>query len=365
MVNSDQKYTRVATFLHWLMAVAFVLMLGSGLSFDLIDMPKSFKFDLYQWHKSLGVLLLLLFFIRIAWRLFHAPPPYPSTLKKRDIIGAKIGHVGLYALMFAIPFSGWLMVSSSPYGLPTFIFGLFEWPHIPGVAGDKSVNHLAGDFHEYMAYGFIALIVIHITAVFKHALIDKIKLLSRISFFAIIVTILSIGTTHAKAYIIDHDKSAITFSGTHAGDIFEGQFNSWAASIDFDKDDLKNSAVSVAFETRSAKTGNAMYDGALPTKDWFNSADHPTATFISSAITTTNTGYRLTGDLTIRGESKPLSFDFILMQTADGTTNINTTFDVNRMDFNIGTASDPTAEWVGETITITINIAANSQRGKK
>ena len=46
---------------------------------------------------------------------------------------AKLVHRSLYALIIMIPISGWIMVSASVYGLPTFVFGLFEWPHIPGI----------------------------------------------------------------------------------------------------------------------------------------------------------------------------------------------------------------------------------------
>lgn len=181
MLNNQPKdrYTCVAIALHWAMAIAFLLMLGSGLAFDNIPMEKSFKFSMYQWHKSLGLILLTLFFVRIGWRLFHKPPMLPSSITRLDRLGAKWGHIGLYAMMFLIPLSGWMMVSSSPYGLPTFIFGWFEWPHIPFVAGNALVNDGAKETHEILAFAFMGLIAAHIAGTIKHIIKDKVNLLPR------------------------------------------------------------------------------------------------------------------------------------------------------------------------------------------
>lgn len=180
--QSNNHYDIVAIILHWVMAIAFILMLCSGLAMVNADfIPPSLKFNIYQWHKSLGVLLLLTFFIRIAWRVFHKPPQLPASFKKLDKIGAKFGHWGLYAAMILMPLSGWLMVSSSVYGLPTIVFGWFEWPHISAVSGNEILNDIAKETHEIIAWMFIALIVVHIGAVIKHAVIDKENLLKRMN----------------------------------------------------------------------------------------------------------------------------------------------------------------------------------------
>jgi len=180
---SKNRYDAVAITLHWVMATAFLLMLASGIAMVNFDfVPQSLKFNLYQWHKSLGVLLIFAFGLRILWRLFHKPPTLPETFKKLDRIGAHLGHWGLYALMIAMPISGWIMVSSSVYGLPTIVFGWFEWPHITSLSGNESVNMLAKRSHEIMAWVFIALITIHVLAVIKHAVVDKENLLKRMFF---------------------------------------------------------------------------------------------------------------------------------------------------------------------------------------
>lgn len=176
---NTQRYNKYAIILHWVMALCFFAMLASGLSMEHLELEKSFKFNLYQWHKSLGVLLIVAFIIRIAIRLFHKPPKWPERLSSFDKKAAALGHYALYACMILIPLSGWAMVSSSSYGLPTIVFDLFQWPHIPGIQSNADVNFASKVSHKYMAYGFIALIILHIGATLKHKMFDKINLLPR------------------------------------------------------------------------------------------------------------------------------------------------------------------------------------------
>jgi cytochrome b561 len=93
---------------------------------------------------------------------------------------AKAGHWALYVLMLLMPLSGWMLVSSSSYGLPTIVFGWFEWPHVPGVAGNEIVHEGAETAHFILAILFILVIGGHIGAVVKHWIFEKENLLKRI-----------------------------------------------------------------------------------------------------------------------------------------------------------------------------------------
>lgn len=173
------RYHRAAIILHWVMAVCFLLMLAGGLLMTGDTLEKGLRFQVYQWHKSLGVLLLLAFFLRVSIKLLAAAPPLPAAMKPLEKKAAILGHWGLYAFMLAMPLSGWLMVSSSVYGLPTIVFGLFEWPHLPGVAGSEPIHEAAEEGHEILAWLFMGMIGVHIAAVIKHALLDHENLLPR------------------------------------------------------------------------------------------------------------------------------------------------------------------------------------------
>lgn len=179
MKISEQRYSSVAIILHWVMAVAFLLMLTSGLTMKYITLPQALKFNMFQWHKSLGIIVLMAFFIRIGWRLFHKPPALPVTMPGIEVLLAKAGHWALYAFMLAVPVTGWLLVSSSVYGLPTVVFGWFIWPHVPGVAGNELVQEIAGNAHWILAWAFGFAILGHILAVVKHYVFEKDNLLTR------------------------------------------------------------------------------------------------------------------------------------------------------------------------------------------
>ena len=181
-VGTSQRYTVVAVVLHWLIALAILTMLASGLTMAYGDLQGPFKFQLYQWHKSLGVIVLWLVLIRLAWRLTHKPPALPAAIPHWEQVGAHIGHWLIYAAILVMPLSGWLLVSSSSTGLPTIVFNLFQWPHIPGVAGNRIVHDLAAQTHGWTAWTLIALLGGHVLAVVVHYYKEHVNLLARMWF---------------------------------------------------------------------------------------------------------------------------------------------------------------------------------------
>lgn len=180
-------YTIVAIVLHWTIALALFVLLGAGLWMtDAIKQPetRNFAFKVYQWHKALGLLVLVLTVVRIGWRLINPPPPLPASMSRFERVASGFAHAGLYALMLAIPLAGWAMVSSSPLGFPTMVFGLFEWPHIPYLAGledKKPAEALFKATHKLLAFGAIGLIGLHVAAALKHQFINRDEVLARMA----------------------------------------------------------------------------------------------------------------------------------------------------------------------------------------
>ncbi len=174
-----KRYNSIAIILHWLMAVGFFMMFFSGITMSYFEVEKSLQFNLYQWHKSGGIILLIAFCLRLLVKIITITPPLPEKFNKLEIIAAKLGHYSLYLLMFAMPITGWLIVSSSVYGLPTIVFGWFEWPHIPNMEGNKEVHEAAELAHFIIAILFGLTIIIHILAVIKHYIKDDVNLLKR------------------------------------------------------------------------------------------------------------------------------------------------------------------------------------------
>ena len=174
------KYHFALRFLHWLMAISFLAMLISGIVMANANISNSLQFKMIQWHKSLGVLLLVTICIRLIVRLVTKIPNTPNYLTKSEKVLSKHVHVLLYIMMFLLPISGWVMVSASVYGLPTIVFGTFTFPHIPFVSIDNTLSENAGFAHFILAIIFMVLIALHLTGAIKHAVIDKRDLFKRI-----------------------------------------------------------------------------------------------------------------------------------------------------------------------------------------
>lgn len=174
------RYDRVAVTLHWLMAVCIIGMILLGFFWEDIG-QRDLKIFAINFHKSLGMTLLVLTLIRIYWRLRHRPPALPETIPALERKAARAAHGLLYAFMLAMPLSGWLYVSALQK-YPTVYFGLFTIPHIPmPVAGDalKPVKQFFYETHELLSYGLIALLVLHVLAALKHHFFDKNDVLKR------------------------------------------------------------------------------------------------------------------------------------------------------------------------------------------
>ncbi|KMO43454.1 cytochrome B561 [Methylobacterium variabile] len=173
-VATPRRYTLVAIGLHWLIALGILALLGIGLAMTRGSLPPMERFALYQWHKSVGLTVLVLMAIRLAWRLFHRPPPLPETMPKAERRAAGAAHLALYGLLVAMPLVGWAMVSASPYNIPTVLYGVIPWPHLPVLPELPNKAAVEGALklaHSYGAWLLIALLLLHIGAALRHHLV--------------------------------------------------------------------------------------------------------------------------------------------------------------------------------------------------
>lgn len=165
--------------LHWLMAALILALIGVGWVMTHIRADLGTIFELYQWHKSWGVVVALLLVLRLAARgLSPALPPLEHSGFERR--AARVAHLAFYVLMAALPISGWLMAASSPLALPTRPFELFTLP--APVGPDEALFERLQLLHEVLAYGLLALIALHIAASLKHQLVDRDGIFRRITF---------------------------------------------------------------------------------------------------------------------------------------------------------------------------------------
>lgn len=173
--NTPDRWGGVSQTLHWLIALLILALGIVGLTMG--ELPKTPKyFWVYTAHKSLGISVLALVALRLAWRLYAgAPRPVPGTPGWQERI-ASATHWLLYALMFAIPLSGWLYDSAS--GLRPFkLFGLFEMPKL--VAPSEQSAQLSHAIHEWGFWLLILVVLAHAGAAFYHHLHQRDATLAR------------------------------------------------------------------------------------------------------------------------------------------------------------------------------------------
>lgn len=171
--NTEDRFGIIAILLHWIMAVMILGLLALGLYMSGLQASPT-KSQLYGWHKEVGMLALMLLVVRFTWRICGTTPTL-NNLPQWERIASRAAHWAFYAFMFAMPMTGWLM--SSAAGYPVSFFGLFVIPTI--ISPDPDQKHLFAVIHEWIAYGLITTVVLHIAAAWKHFLIDKDNIMQR------------------------------------------------------------------------------------------------------------------------------------------------------------------------------------------
>ncbi len=168
------RYTAPARLLHWLMAALLIGLLALG--FYMSDLPLSpEKLQLYAWHKWAGVTAFILLAIRLLWRATHRPPALPASMSATAQRMAHLGHLALYALMIAIPLSGWLM--SSAKGFQTVYFGVLPIPDL--LAKNPELGELLATLHGGLNLLLVLTVLGHAAAALKHHFVDKDDVLRR------------------------------------------------------------------------------------------------------------------------------------------------------------------------------------------
>ena len=165
------KYPLAMRILHWSMAVIILGLIAAGWSMVSPDGQTPSKFDfLYPWHKSFGMLILILILVRLATRWRARVPELPQGLAPWEARAAKIGHTALYALMIVVPCMGYSMSSSFTQSDGVFFFGV----NLPELLPKNDARfEVFQALHRYLAYTLLALVVLHVAGALKHRFLDK------------------------------------------------------------------------------------------------------------------------------------------------------------------------------------------------
>ena len=163
--NTTTRWGAIHQGLHWVTLVLLLLLAWIGLRMGALPNGPD-KIAAYALHKSIGLTVLALVVLRIGWRVFaQSPAPLANTPLWQHRI-AQLTHIALYALLLAMPLSGWLLNSAA--GFPLQWFGLFNLPALTG--HDEALHTLAVQTHEALFWTMVALVLLHASAAFYHHL---------------------------------------------------------------------------------------------------------------------------------------------------------------------------------------------------
>jgi cytochrome b561 len=164
--NTPARYGSVAILFHWLMALLFVGQVSGGILMRRFSDPR-LQFELYQWHKSFGFLILGLALLRLLWRLVNRGPGDFESLAAWEKFASRAAQILLYIAIIAIPLTGWAIASSTPLNIPSLMFNLVLIPHLPLEVSEEA-EIFWSNIHSTLAYTAAAIASIHILAALRH-----------------------------------------------------------------------------------------------------------------------------------------------------------------------------------------------------
>lgn len=177
--NTAERYGFVASTLHWLIALGIVAQYFLAEAGEEAEAAAVEPFSAAGIHAALGVTILALAMLRLAWRVIELPPARPLAMKPYEITLARAAHISFYVLLFAIPLSGWALTTASGQALS--FLGWFDLPQfqpvsqvpLPAIEGGTLSKHQLEELHELLFNLLVGLTALHIAAALKHQFIDR------------------------------------------------------------------------------------------------------------------------------------------------------------------------------------------------
>lgn len=387
-----QRYSYTAITLHWLIALLLAFQIALGWALEGNNSPELFA--RYQLHKSVGITILLLSFARLAARLFTSRPPASDGPAWTRALADTV-HWLFYLVMILGPITGWLLVSTARIQVPTLLYGIVPWPHLPV---GRSWHEPAESIHGAMAWLAIGLFALHIAGALRHQwLLGKPELQRMIPFARGKAVGVAIGalalvgaafvagqtiypertrpaaqkaspppvvapTTETVAPAAKDDETTATdatdkapedaaqpladwtvasggrlgFTARWNGEAVDGRFERWRAAIRFSPDDLAKSTIRVTVDLASADTGDGQRDDSLKSSDFFDVGAHPSAVFAARDIRHLGGDkYEARGTLDLHGATKPATLRFTLRIDGD-RARVAGTARIDRTAFGVG-----------------------------
>lgn len=382
-----ESYNAIAKILHWLIAAMVVLQFVlANLAEGAEDAGSKFQqLVLLANHKSVGITILCLAIIRLAWR-FVRPPPAPLPMPTWQLRAASISHWSLYALLILMPLSGWLMSSASAISVSWF--NLFQLPDL--VAANEGLEDFFEEVHEFFATLLFLLALIHLGAAIKHTFISHDGAIRRISStltLSLFVAVLILGVlaltkvgraSDAPAdrsppavsygqeieaaglpqWQIDYSKSYIRFTAKQAGATFESAWKDWQADMRFDATRLDASVFDVVISANSVETMDKERNETLMDREWFDGVNFPQIFYSATTFAALPNGtFSANGEMRVKGLVTPVKLIFTVAQDGEQVS-LQGSATLDRIALGVGTGDWEDTTWVGQFVEVEVYVEA-------
>lgn len=167
-LSGRSRYSSVAMLFHWVIALAVIV--NWRLAETAHEVPKAEGGWWMDQHKALGITILVLTVLRLAWRFMHPVPPMKTTYAQWERVLARTTHIVFYVLLIGLPLGGWL--ASSMFGKGVDMFGLFTIPALP-VGQSPDAGEQIFELHATAGTIMVYLIGLHILGALKHTFWNK------------------------------------------------------------------------------------------------------------------------------------------------------------------------------------------------
>ena len=407
---TNQDYNLLSKLFHWVTALIVLGLLSMGVVMVALE-PDPLKFSLYSWHKSLGLLVLLLTAFRFVWRFVKGTPGELATHRLWERLLAKTIHALLYVCLIGMPLTGWLMSGAGEF--PVTFFGI-PVPEITGKNEDLFERMRLA--HTVFAYGLIVAIGLHVAGALKHHFIDRDVTLARITtsglgmIGGVFVAVIALGllaspvflkvreitsqkgfvyaeeitgedlpreSLQAQAkdemavfqqseidqWVIDYGQSRVELGLVYQGAPLGAHFEAFEGVIYFDPERLDLSYAEIAIETASLKTGSADRDTSAVSAAWLDSETFKTAVFKTQSFEAVDANHFIAkADLTLHGVTIPVELPFTLEFSEGADEKIYADMEgfltVNRLDFGIGEDTEDSLQTIANPVEIRIFVRA-------
>lgn len=166
--NSADSWGIISRAFHWIV-VALILFQGTtGL------LRSSLPRGIMDWHKSVGITILFLAVLRVLWRLYAGAPKPVAGTSRLQALGASAVHFVLYALIFIVPITGWIVSDSGKR--PLLWFGM-AMPDL--IATNETLHEAFEEWHEQAFWVLVVVAAAHLLAALYHHMFVRDRTLVR------------------------------------------------------------------------------------------------------------------------------------------------------------------------------------------